>query len=117
MRMIYLPLAALLMLSACKEAPANAPVAEASAPAAVAAWNASTLKDGRRVLDLEGGRNFRDLGGYRTTDGQQVKWCTVFRSGTPANLTANDYKTLDKLGIRAFCDFRANDEREAEPNP
>lgn len=117
MRMIYLSLAALLMLSGCKEAPANAPVAEATATtASIAEWNASALKDGRRVLDLEGGRNFRDLGGYRTADGQQVKWRTVFRSGTPANLTANDYKTLDKLGIRTFCDFRANDEREAEPN-
>lgn len=114
--MLCLPLAALLMLSACKEAPANAPTEQAASVATLAEWNASTLKDGRRVLDLEGGRNFRDLGGYRTADDQQVKWRTVFRSGTPAKLTTNDYKTLDKLGIRTFCDFRANDERKAEPN-
>lgn len=116
MRMIFLPFVALLMLPACKEAPADAPTAELASASSIAEWNAATLKDERRVLDLEGGRNFRDLGGYRTADGQQVKWRTVFRSGTPANLTANDYKTLDKLGIRAFCDFRANEEREAEPN-
>lgn len=113
MRMIYLPLAALLMLPACKEAPAPQPQERV---ASTAEWNASVLKDERRVLDLEGGRNFRDLGGYRTADGQQVKWRTVYRSGTPAKLTAKDYATLDALGIRSFCDFRANDEREAEPN-
>lgn len=116
MQKMFLPLAALLMLPACQQAPADMQTAERTSAATVAEWNAATLKDDRRVLDLEGGRNFRDLGGYRTADGQQVKWRTVFRSGTPANLTANDYKTLDKLGIRAFCDFRANDEREAEPN-
>lgn len=116
MRMMFLPLVALLMMPACKEAPADAPATDLAAASSIEEWNAATLKDERRLLDLEGGRNFRDLGGYRTVDGQQVKWRTVFRSGTPANLTANDYKTLDKLGIRAFCDFRANDEREAEPN-
>jgi protein-tyrosine phosphatase len=111
--MIYLPLAALLMLPACKEASAPQPQERVTS---TAEWNASVLKDERRVLDLEGGRNFRDLGGYRTADGRQVKWRTVYRSGTPAKLTAKDYATLDALGIRSFCDFRANDEREAEPN-
>ncbi len=35
-----------------------------------------------RVLPLAGGQNFRDLGGYRTHDGRQVRWGALFRSGT-----------------------------------
>jgi protein-tyrosine phosphatase len=32
------------------------------------------------VLPLQGGRNFRDLGGYRTQDGHHVKWgCSIAR--------------------------------------
>ena len=68
-----------------------------------------------RLLPLQGGRNFRDLGGYRTTDGRLVKWGKVYRSGTMANLTDDDYAFLSRLGIRVICDFRANDEREREP--
>lgn len=34
-----------------------------------------------RIIDLEGGCNFRDLGGYRTHDGRELKWGRVFRTG------------------------------------
>ncbi|MGE4429602.1 MAG: tyrosine-protein phosphatase [Sphingobium sp.] len=115
MRMIALPVAALLLVPGCKQADAPQAQQQALAPAE---YNEQALADERRVLDLEGGRNFRDLGGYRTEDGQQqVKWRTVFRSGTPAHLTEKDIKTLGDLGIRSFCDLRNNEEREAEPNP
>lgn len=112
--MIALPLAVLLLVPACKQT--EAPQVEEQA-LSLAAANEQALTDERRVLDLEGGRNFRDLGGYRTADGQQVKWRTVYRSGTPANLTEADFGKLDELGIRSFCDFRANEERDSEPNP
>jgi protein-tyrosine phosphatase len=68
-----------------------------------------------RLLPLEGGRNFRDLGGYRTADGHQVKWGYVYRSGTMANLSDADYELLGSQGIRVICDFRTNEEREREP--
>ncbi len=68
-----------------------------------------------RVLPLQGGRNFRDLGGYRTMDGSRVKWGKVFRSGVMDGLTDNDYDYLASLGIRTVCDLRAADERRAEP--
>ncbi|TBR30801.1 MAG: protein-tyrosine-phosphatase, partial [Reyranella sp.] len=32
------------------------------------------------VLTLQGGSNFRDLGGYKTEDGRTVRRNTVFRS-------------------------------------
>jgi protein-tyrosine phosphatase len=68
-----------------------------------------------RVLPLEGGRNFRDLGGYETADGQSVKWGLVFRSGVMDGLTDVDYDYLSDLGITTVCDFRASGEREEEP--
>lgn len=68
-----------------------------------------------RVLPLEGGRNFRDLGGYETTGGQRVKWGTVYRSGVMDGLTDADYDYLSDLGISVVCDFRASDERREEP--
>jgi protein-tyrosine phosphatase len=74
-----------------------------------------TFTTAERVLPLEGGRNFRDLGGYRTADGKRVKWGQVFRSGTMAGLTDADYGQLSTLGIEVVCDFRANEEREREP--
>lgn len=68
-----------------------------------------------RVLPLEGGRNFRDLGGYETEDGKRVKWGHVYRSGVMAKLTDRDYDYLSDLGIKTVCDLRASDERDHEP--
>ena len=69
-----------------------------------------------RVLPLEGGRNFRDLGGYVAADGRRVKWGKLYRSGSMAQLTPADYDYLATLGIRVVCDFRTSAERTAEPN-
>jgi protein-tyrosine phosphatase len=49
----------------------------------------------RRLLPLEGGSNFRDLGGYSTRDGRTVKRGLLFRSGAMTGLTASD---MDYLG-------------------
>jgi protein-tyrosine phosphatase len=68
-----------------------------------------------RLIPLQGGRNFRDLGGYRTADGHTVKWGVLFRSGSMHGLTVADYTSLEKRGIRVVCDFRDNGERAAEP--
>jgi len=68
-----------------------------------------------RLLPLEGGRNFRDLGGYTTEDGKTVKWGRVFRSGVMDGLTDGDYEYLSGLGITTVCDFREAEEREREP--
>lgn len=68
-----------------------------------------------RVLPLEGGVNFRDLGGYTTADGATVLWGKLFRSGDTSGLTDADYDYLQRLGIRTVCDFRANNERGSAP--
>ena len=68
-----------------------------------------------RVLPLEGARNFRDLGGYKTEDGRTVKWGLVYRSGVLHDLTDDAYDFIDDLGIKTVVDFRATEEREEEP--
>lgn len=110
--LLALPLAALLLLPACREA-----ATPALSQAELVQLNAGILEDERRVLDLEGGVNFRDLGGYRTADGRAVKWEMLYRSGSPAGLTEADMQELSRRGIRSVCDLRTSEERAAEPSP
>jgi protein-tyrosine phosphatase len=69
-----------------------------------------------RRLPLEGANNFRDLGGYRTSDGHYVRWGLVYRSGSLVNLTSKDSEYLHTLGIRLVCDVRADGERARAPD-
>ena len=56
-----------------------------------------------RALALHGGTNFRDFGGYRTHDGRQVRWGSLYRSGHMARLTEADVAYLATLDIRYCC--------------
>ena len=69
-----------------------------------------------RVLPLEGGSNFRDLGGYRTTDGKTVKRGLLFRSGVMANLTTRDQDYLNRFAFKTVVDLRSREELELFPN-
>lgn len=71
--------------------------------------------DKQRLLPLEGGRNFRDLGGYPAAGGKQVKWGKLYRSGTLYALTDEDYELLDERDIAVIADLRTNEERAEEP--
>lgn len=102
---------ALLLAPLWAGVPAVQPLA-ARAPAAV---HAPVAVPHQRVVALEGGRNFRDLGGYRAAGGHTVKWGLLYRSGSMTGLTAGDYATLEKRGIRVVCDLRDSRERAAEP--
>lgn len=82
---------------------------------ALSTGNGEIVRAAARVLPLEGGRNFRDVGGYTTADGQRVKWGAVFRSGTMVGLTESDYAYLDDLDAKVLVDFRSAEERAAEP--
>ena len=46
------------------------------------------------LLPLEQGVNFRDLGGYRTKDGQQIKANKVIRAASLGNLSPKDIDFL-----------------------
>jgi protein-tyrosine phosphatase len=68
-----------------------------------------------RRLPLEGTPNFRDLGGYRTTDGRYTQWGKIYRSGVLTYLTPSDMDYLGHLGIRVVCDFRTLQENTDAP--
>lgn len=67
-----------------------------------------------RILNLEGSCNFRDIGGYRTRDGRELRWGRVFRTGVLSYVTADDQPQLTQLGVRVICDLRRADERDRE---
>ncbi len=70
---------------------------------------------GERQLSLEGTPNFRDFGGYRTSEGEQVRWGSLYRSGQLSDLSDHDVALMDDLGIDLICDFRREDEQESSP--
>ena len=65
---------------------------------------------------MEGGSNFRDLGGYPTDDGGQVKRGLLFRSGAMTGLTDKDQNYLDSFGFKTIIDLRSTEEVELYPN-
>ena len=70
----------------------------------------------RRLLPLEGGSNFRDMGGYPTVDGRTVKRGLLFRSGAMTGLTQEDQTYLEQFGFAAVMDLRSSEEIELYPN-
>ncbi len=66
-----------------------------------------------RHLNLAGASNFRDLGGYSTSDGRTVRWRQIFRSNHLGHLTEEDAAVLRELGVRSAFDFRGAEERNA----
>jgi protein-tyrosine phosphatase len=69
-----------------------------------------------RLIELEGCLNFRDLGGYPTTDGRRVRWRQVYRSDALHLLTEADVARLhDELGISDVIDLRSTMERRGDP--
>ncbi|MEC7250460.1 MAG: tyrosine-protein phosphatase [Pseudomonadota bacterium] len=70
----------------------------------------------RRLLPLDGGSNFRDIGGYPVTDGRRVKRGLLFRSGAMTGLTEEDRSYLAQFGFAAVVDLRSSEEIELYPN-
>jgi protein-tyrosine phosphatase len=73
------------------------------------------LEPMERIIALDGGRNFRDLGGYQTSDGRRIRWQRLFRTGVMSYLSDRGLAALQALEIRVVCDFRTAREREREP--
>jgi protein-tyrosine phosphatase len=68
------------------------------------------------VLKLQGGSNFRDLGGYATADGRTVRRGAVFRSAHLGGLTDQDRKALAGVGVRTIVDLRGVAEAAETPH-
>jgi protein-tyrosine phosphatase len=71
---------------------------------------------GERVLLFEKAVNFRDIGGYRTHNGQQVAWGRFFRSTHLGRLNDADRDRLTRMGLRTVCDLREDDEVDRNPD-
>jgi protein-tyrosine phosphatase len=70
----------------------------------------------KRILWLEGGLNFRDLGGYYAADGKRIRWGLLYRSGTTHALSAAAREHLAEIGIRAAVDLRSVQEQQEHPH-
>jgi protein-tyrosine phosphatase len=68
-----------------------------------------------RDLGLASDPNLRDIGGYRTTDGQWVRMGVVYRSQALA-LSPADLTVINNLGITADYDLRTTEEIAASPD-
>ncbi|MCD7972065.1 MAG: tyrosine-protein phosphatase [Candidatus Azobacteroides sp.] len=67
-------------------------------------------------LPLEGGYNFRDMGGIRTADGRYTKWGKIFRSDDLQNLSSKDLHYLASIPLITIVDFRSAQEIEQAPD-
>ncbi|MCR6487849.1 tyrosine-protein phosphatase [Amycolatopsis sp. OK19-0408] len=82
----------------------------------VAAWAGVETPAVVSAVNLEGARNFRDVGGYRTTDGHTVRTGVVFRSGRLSGLTDADLGWLAAANVSLDVDLRNVKERHDEPD-
>lgn len=73
------------------------------------------VRAAERVVPLEQGSNFRDIGGYPAAGGKQVRWGRIYRSGATPLLTDADLGTVRSLGLVAMVDLRSDEERQLAP--
>ena len=72
-----------------------------------------TTAEPERHIALDGQPNFRDVGGYETTDGRTVRWGEVYRSGELPRLSDDDVAKLEELEIHTVVSFLTEKEIEA----
>ena len=73
------------------------------------------ILDMERTISLEGCFNFRDLGGYPTSDGSIVRWRHLYRSDGLQHLTDGDVAVLcDELSLGEIIDLRSSNELRAD---
>lgn len=70
----------------------------------------------QRLLNIQKGYNFRDLGGYATRDGHHVQWHRLIRSGSLARLDNSDLSTLAGIPVTIDIDLRAPEEVKIAPD-
>ncbi len=60
-----------------------------------------------RRLPINGGYNYRDLGGYPTFDGHTIKWRRLLRSGSLHRLTSQDLQYFSDMKLAKDIDLRS----------
>lgn len=68
-----------------------------------------------RTIGLKSATNFRDVGGYRTTDGRWVRMGVVYRAGA-LTLSPADLDRVARLGLSGDFDLRTTAETTAVPD-
>lgn len=71
----------------------------------------------RMTIQFDGVPNFRDMGGYATNDGRQVKRGLFYRSAALGKMTPADKEKFSALGIKTIFDYRDDEEASKNPDP
>ncbi|WEV70779.1 tyrosine-protein phosphatase [Lactobacillus sp. ESL0785] len=69
-----------------------------------------------QLIGINSGRNFRELGGYKTSDGKTVKMHKLLRTANLGTLDDADLKFLQDYGVKYIVDFRSKEEAEHQPD-
>src|ERR1700734_1357612 len=77
---------------------------------------AQVADSAKRHVVLQGAANFRDMGGYTTTDGHHVKWGEIYRSADISRLTDADLDVLKARRITYDVDLRGHQESAKAPD-
>lgn len=73
--------------------------------------------DRKGIIHMEKLVNFRDIGGYKTSDHKTVKIGKLFRGNEPVQLPEQDKEALqDNYHIQLIVDFRKKQEVEESPD-
>jgi protein-tyrosine phosphatase len=73
------------------------------------------VRTAERLVPLEKGSNFRDIGGYAAAGGKHVRWGLIYRSGATPLLTDTDMAKVRELGLTDMIDLRSSEERVIAP--
>lgn len=73
------------------------------------------VRAAERLIPLEQGSNFRDIGGYPGAGGKHVRWGMIYRAGATPLLSDTDLERVKALGLRNLVDLRSSEERTLAP--
>ncbi len=76
--------------------------------------NKYRVKIASRNVNIPGIQNFRDFGGYKSTEtGKSVKWGKLYRSAKIEDLRPSAVKELRNIGIKTLIDLRTEREQSS----
>lgn len=68
----------------------------------------------KRIIEIEGCYNLRDIGGYPTREGGTTRWGVLLRSASPHRMPRESWKPFAELGVRTLIDLRRPSEARRE---
>lgn len=74
------------------------------------------IMENDKLLVVDGSFNVRELGGYKTADGKEIKTHRFLRAGQLATLTDAGIKTLVDYGVNCVVDLRSDSETQKSPD-